>query len=176
MNRMPQPNEAGARAWMVAVVLAAVVLFQGPAAAQPGYKAELSALGDVVLGDWYETTVPTGRSVLRIRLDKDGRFLSGRGADFGRFPSQWSAARTTLINQQTLTVRWPEEGECSYYVGFRVQDNTEIMVWHPYKDPRDLGPYDGVITRAIVPWGPCGPRTWSRVEPPAKLPDPLYPE
>lgn len=165
---------AGARPACIALLV--LLAGSAPAAAQPGYQAELSTLGEVILGDWYEIERRAEPVPRRIRLQPDGLFLTGIGEDFGRFPSVWRAARTTLITQETLTVRWPEQGQCSYYVGFAVEGTTEIMTWRPYTDDRDFGGFDGILTRAVMPWGPCGPRTWSRQPPPAAAPaSPPYP-
>jgi len=155
---------------------AALLPAPAPTRAQERYQAELTVIGDKLLGDWYEAGGYARASTLRIRLEPDGRFLHGDTATFGRHPGRWQARRLTLVGQENLVVRWADRGTCAYFVGLREEDGREEMVWRPYRDDRDFGGFDGILTRALLPWGPCAPMEWQRQPPPpAPNPNPDFP-
>ncbi len=162
----------------IAAAIAAVLVALPPAAgiAQEEFRAELAVIGEAVLGDWWERRSLYTPSTVRIRLEPDGRFLHGTEADFGTFPSRWEARRLTLVRNENLIVRWADRGTCIYYVAIRIEDGIERMTWRPYRDDRDLGGFDSILFRALLPWGDCRPEEWQRQPPPPPKPIPDFPD
>ncbi len=150
-----------ATAWALAVVAAALANGR-PGWCQSGLEQDLAQIDDYVWGDWFEITLDRPRPVIHIRLDSDGTFLHGSDKDFALYPMFWRAERITPLARQTLLVAWADRGECAYYVRKIVKDGKEFMSWRPYRDYRDLGVYDGYITRALVRSSRCREMIWAR--------------
>ena len=72
-----------------------------------------------------------------------------------------------MFRGEALTIRWAETGPCTYYVDLIEEAGISSMIWRPFRDERDFGPYDGIITRAVMPEGPCQERKWQRPKPAA---------
>ncbi len=142
------------------IVLASA--FASPVATQERLVVELEEISAVVLGDWYDVDTVDGDHTEWIRLEPNGRFLFGTLANFGQYPTRWEARRLHLVSRESLVIHWPNGAFCAYYVTIERSGGFVTMHWQPDRDDRDFGPFDGIITRAVMPWGNCAPTEWRR--------------
>ncbi len=157
-----------ARRWRIGGLAGGLFCFGVAAAmAQERLVEEPDTFPAAMLGDWFAVGGDPARTTYRVRLDADGTFRHGSAADFGRYRTRWESGRVTLAGREALTVRWAEEGPCTYYVTLIKHPDRMEMIWRPFRDERDFGAYDGIITRAIMPEGPCRERMWHRRPRPA---------
>lgn len=153
----------GRRVSVLLVLLAAVVA-PHTGHTQENHVADVMTIGSEILGDWYaKDDADSDQS--HIRLDPGGIFYHGAPDNFGVHPMRWKAKRISLVRQEALVIEWSSKGTCAYHVRYIDKDGTQYMHWQPYRDYRDLGAYDSIITRAIWPWTRCEERTWARTPP-----------
>jgi hypothetical protein len=153
----------------LALVAAAMTFAAAPQAAraQERLVTDVIAFGPELLGDWYARDGIEDADQ-RIRFEPGGVFRHGTGTEFGRYATRWKAERIALIQRQALIVEWAGRGTCAYYVRRVFRDGMVQMYWQPDRDERDLGPYDSILTRVLLPRDRCFARIWARTPPPPR--------
>jgi hypothetical protein len=148
------------------LLLAAILALAG-CASQPDprvFTVEPREFRAEVVGEWWDLEASSTAPYF-IALQPDGAFLAGVYETFGLYPTSWRIARIHLPYRDALLVRWPSGDTCAYYVSFVYgEGGNPDMRWRNDVPDVDLGTYDGVITRALAPAGPCRARSWRRLQ------------